>query len=223
MRRYLPFIIVVIVALVTISSATLFYRAKRPATLVMNKTGSGSEMGAAGGTHVRGDPNAVVTLEEFADFQCPPCAKLSEPINQLEKDYRPHLRVVFHNFPLPVHAHANEAALAAEAAGLQGRFWEMHDLLYREQSVWSKSSDVLTLFNSYAGMLGLDVERFKKDMAGEQAKTRVTIDQKYGTSLGVRNTPTVFVNNKTVDLTSGGPDTVRAAVEEAVKAGRPSS
>jgi protein-disulfide isomerase len=223
MRRYLPFILVVAVALVTISSATLLYRAKRPATLVMNKNGNGAEMTAAGDTHTRGNPNAVVTLEEFGDFQCPPCAKLSEPINQLEKDYRPHLRVVFHNFPLPVHAHSQEAALAAEAADLQGRFWEMHDLLYREQSVWSISSDVLTLFNSYAGMLGLDVERFKKDMNGEQAKIRVTSDQKHGTSLGVRNTPTIFVNNKTIDLKSGGPDTVRAAVEEAVKAGRPSS
>lgn len=190
---------------------------------MMNKNGSAVEMRAAGDSHVRGNPNALVTLEEFGDFECPPCAKLSEPINQLEKDYRPSLRVVFHNFPLAMHAHAREAALAAEAAGLQGRFWEMHDLLYREQSVWSKAAEVRTLFNSYAGILGLGVERFKKDMDGEQTKTRVTADQKQGTSLGVRNTPTIFVNNRPVDLRSVNSDTLRTAVEEAVKPGHPSS
>src|SRR5205814_4081468 len=98
---------------------------------------SGAESG-----HVRGRSDAPVTIIEFGDFQCPPCANLSEPINQLERDYRSRLRIVFRHFPLPNHQHAREAALASEAASLQGRFWEMHDLLYREQSVWSKAQDV---------------------------------------------------------------------------------
>ena len=186
----------------------------------MIKNGSAAETKAAGDIHASGNPNAPVTLEEFGDFQCPPCAMLSEPIHQLEKDYRPKLRVVFHNFPLPVHAHAREAALVAEAAGLQGRFWEMHDLLYREQAIWSKANDVRTLFNSYAGMLNLDVERFKSDMDGGQVSERVMADQKQGASLGVQNTPTIFLNNRAVDPKSLNPDALRKEVQDAVKADR---
>lgn len=223
MKRYLPFVIVAAVALATISSATLLYRAKRKPALFMSKNGSPAETRTAGDIHSSGNPNAPVTLEEFGDFQCPPCAMLSEPINQFEKNYRPNLRVVFHNFPLAVHAHAREAALVAEAAGLQGRFWEMHDLLYREQAIWSKATDVRTLFNSYAGILNLDVERFKRDMDGEQASERVAADQKQGASLGVQNTPTIFLNNRAVDPKSLNPDALRAEVEDAVKAKPPSS
>ena len=216
MRRYLPFAIVSAIALATISSATILYRAKRKPALVMSKNGSAAE--TAGDIHASGNPNAPVTLEEFGDFQCPPCAMLSEPINQFEKDYRPNLRVVFHNFPLPVHAHAREAALVAEAAGFQGHFWEMHDLLYREQAIWSKAVDVRTLFNAYAGMLNLDVERFKKDMDGEQVSERVIADQKQGASLGVQKTPTIFLNNRAVEPESLNPAALRAQVVEAVKA-----
>ena len=222
MKRYLPFVIVAAVVLTTISSATLLYRAKRKPALHMSKNGSAAET-KAGDIHASGNPNAPVVLEEFGDFQCPPCAMLSEPINQFEKDYRPNLRVVYHNFPLAVHAHAREAALVAEAAGLQGRFWEMHDLLYREQAIWSKAMDVRTLFNSYAGMLNLDVERFKRDMDGEQVSERVMADQKQGASLGVQNTPTIFLNNRAVDPQSLNPAALRAQVEEAVKTKPPSS
>jgi protein-disulfide isomerase len=219
MRRYLPFVIVGVVALATIGSAMFLYRAKRPSMLTI--TNESSANGAS--VHVLGNAQAPVTLEEFGDFECPPCGGLSEPINQLEKEYRPNLRVIFHHFPLIMHAHAREASLAAEAASLQGHFWEMHDLLYREQAVWSKPADPRALFNSYAGMLGLNVERFKRDMAGEEVKARVTSDEKQGASLGVRNTPTIFVNNHAVDLKIVSPETLRAAVKEAVEAKRPSS
>jgi protein-disulfide isomerase len=213
MKRYLPFAIVVVVALVTLVSATLLYRAKRPAVLTMpaGKTGLGAAV------HVRGSADAAVTLDEFGDFECPPCGKLSGVISQLEHDYQPQLRVVFHHFPLIVHAHARDAAYAAEAAGLQGRFWEMHDLLYREQPVWSKASDVRTLFNAYAGILRLDVERFKKDMTSDRVKARVDADQGEGTKLGVSGTPTMFLNRRTLDPKSLNPDGLRAAIDAAVK------
>src|SRR5207244_3078970 len=83
------------------------------------------------------------------------------------------------------------AALASEAASLQGRFWEMHDLLYREQPVWSKAPDVRVLFSAYAGMLGLNIDRFKKDMESEQAKARVKSDEQQALALGLANTPTI--------------------------------
>src|SRR5207253_3753422 len=129
MRRYLPFVIVGAVALLTLGSATMLYRAKRLPVLTIAKNDVASGMDDSESIHILGSHDAPVTLEEFGDFQCPPCGILSGPINQLEQDYRPRLRVIFRHFPLVTHAHALEAAVAAEAAGAQGRFWEMHDLL----------------------------------------------------------------------------------------------
>jgi Na+:H+ antiporter, NhaA family len=217
MKRYLPFIIVVAVALVTLATGTVLYRAKRPAVLTIPKSALVPGSGAADSMHIRGPASAPVTLEEFGDFQCPPCGKLSDPINQLEREYRPRLRVIFRHFPLPIHAHAREAALASEAAGLQGRFWEMHDLLYREQSVWSETGDVGPLFNSYAGMLRLNVDRFKKDMESEQVEEHVASDQKHGAALGVHTTPTVFLNDRALAPTSLNPTGLRAAIDAAMK------
>jgi protein-disulfide isomerase len=221
MKRYLPFIIVVVVALVTLASGTVLYRAKRPSVLTIPKNALVSGSGAADSIHIRGPANAPVTIEEFGDFQCPPCGALSDPINQLEREYRPRLRVIFRHFPLPNHAHAREAAFVSEAAGLQGRFWEMHDLLYREQPVWSKAADVRLLFDSYAGMLGLNVDRFKKDMESEQVKVRVASDQKHGDAVGVHTTPTVFINDRALAPTSLNPTGLHAAIDAAMNATPP--
>ena len=217
MKRYLPFAIVILVALVTLLSGAMLYRAKRPPVLNIPKEQMMSATNSAESIHVRGNPDAPVTLEEFGDFQCPPCGKLAGTIAQLEHDYHSRLRVIFRNFPLAGHAHAREAALAAEAAGLQGRFWEMHDLLYREQSVWSKADNTRALFNAYAGLLGLNVERFQKDMAGDKAQAQVKSDQQRGATLGVQNTPTIFLNNRALPPTDINPDSLRAAVDAATK------
>src|SRR2546421_7271583 len=85
--------------------------------------------------HIRGNPDAPVTLEEFGDFQCPPCGQFAKFVDELLVEYQWQVRLVFRNYPLAAHQHALEAAQAAEAAGLQGKFWEMYDTLYREQKV----------------------------------------------------------------------------------------
>ena len=216
MKRFLPFVIVAVVGLVTIGAGVILYRAKRPQTTAIPKA-MGASKEHAEEVHARGPANAAVTLEEYGDFQCPPCGGLEAPLQQIERDYASSLRVIFRNFPFTIHEHAHEAAYAAEAAGLQGRFWEMHDLLYREQSVWAKSSDVQSLFDSYAGMIGLNLERFKKDVSGEQVKAKVEGDRKRGEALGVRNTPTIFINDESVPPTSLNPTALRAAVDAAVK------
>src|SRR5437868_11954222 len=133
--------------------------------------------------HVRGPANAAVTLEEFGDFQCPPCGAMEGPLQQIERDYASSLRVIFRNFPFTIHEHAHEAAYAAEAAGLQGHFWEMHDLLYREQATWANTKEVQPLFESYAGTIGLNVDRFKKDVNSEGVKEKVAADRKRGEAL----------------------------------------
>src|SRR4051794_24437454 len=102
MRRYLPFAIVAAVALLTLATATALYRERRPRRLALVNGPLATE-GKTGARHVLGAPNAPVTLEEFGDFQCPPCALLSDPINQLEKDYQTQLRIIFRHFPLASH------------------------------------------------------------------------------------------------------------------------
>jgi len=194
----------------------MLYRAKRLPVLTITKNHVASGMDDAKSIHILGNPDAPVTLEEFGDFQCPPCGTLSGPINQLEQDYRPRLRIIFRHFPLTMHRHAREAALASEAAGRQGRFWQMHDVLYREQAVWSEAADVRPLFDTYAGMLGLKIDRFKKDMESEEVNRRVTADQLRGTALRVTITPTLFVNNRALPNASLSPAALRAAVEAAM-------
>jgi protein-disulfide isomerase len=195
----------------------MLYRGKRLPLLAGSKNSAAPETVGPEFLHVRGEANAPVTLEEFGDFQCPPCGKLSSLTKELEESYGSQLRVIFRQFPLPMHAHAREAALASEAAGFQGRFWEMHDLLYREQAVWSKANDVRALFNGYAGMLGLNLDRFETDVNGPDAKERVASDQKRGAALGVHGTPTIFVNERQIPA----PVEVarlRTAIDAALKA-----
>lgn len=213
MKRFLPFIIVSVVALGAVIGATMLYRAKRPVALTIPESRAATDNSAM---RMRGNPKAPVTLEEYGDYECPPCGKLAEPLKELEHQYGDKLRVVFHHYPLVVHAHYKDAAYAAEAAALQGKFWEMHDLLYREQAVWTKATDVPTLFAGYAGLLGLNVERFKKDVAGDEVKTRVASEQRDASKIGVTGTPTLFVNNHAVAITTGDTANLRAAIDAAL-------
>jgi protein-disulfide isomerase len=220
MKRYLPFIIVISVALLAIGSGTLLYRSKLPANI--GPKVSKLEAESSGElVHALGPANAPVTLEEFGDFQCPPCGHLSEPINKLQKQYN--LRVIYREYPLPVHAHAKDAACAAEAAGRQGKFWQMHDLLFREQAVWSQSSDARALFNAYAGMLQLDLSQFRQDIDSPDVQRQVELDQRRGAAIGVKNTPTIFLNNQTVPANQLNPDELPKAVEALIKPAKPSS
>ncbi len=222
MRRYLPFIIVGVVALLTVGSGVLLYRAHPPTVL---KGGNSANISKADADklHVRGDRDAQVTLEEFGDFQCPPCGTISSHLDDLVRDYSPRVRLIFRNFPLPVHAHAAQAAYAAEAAGLQGRFWEMHDLLYREQLAWTKAPDVLGLFNAYAGVLGLNLDRFKADMQSPQVKEAVEHEHEQGAKRGVISTPTIFVNDVGVSPQSLNEAGLHAAIDAALKGSASSS
>jgi protein-disulfide isomerase len=216
MKRYLPFVIVAAVALAALGSGAMLYRAKRPQLLSIPENRSVSGKSGAESMHIRGDPDAPVTLEEFGDFQCPPCGNFAGFAEELLKEYDSRLRLVFRNFPLEPHEHAREAALAAEAAGLQGRFWEMHDVLYREQAAWSKAPNARELFESYAGTIGLDLDQFRKDMDGEKARERVDSDHALGDSLGIKLTPTLYINNRPVDPKDKNPEGVRAAINAAL-------
>jgi protein-disulfide isomerase len=220
MKRYLPFVIVVGVALATFGSGAMLYRAKRTQLKAIPEDKAVSADSGSESMHVRGNPNAPVTLEEFGDFQCPPCGSFAAFGEEMLKEYDSRVRLIFRNFPLSVHEHAREASLAAEAAGLQGHFWEMHDVLYREQAAWSKAPNTRELFESYAGTIGLNVDQFKKDMDGEQAEARVDSDVARGESLEIKVTPTLYINGQPVDPKDKNPEGVHAAINAAL-AGKP--
>lgn len=219
MPRALPFIIVGFVAIATIAGGAWLYRARKSPELHQTAARSTS----VDKIHLRGNPDAPVTIDEYGDYECPPCGKLAEPLKKLENEYGEKLRVIFHHFPLPMHAHSTEAAHAAEAAGLQGKFWEMHDLLYREQSSWtSTAADARKMFLNYAGMLSLDVDRFARDMDSEAVKERVEQDHEKGEAIGVKATPSLFVNNKyIVPKSEEAAKQLREAIDEALRAKSP--
>src|SRR2546428_551387 len=157
MKRYLPFVIIGVVFLLAVASGALLFYFKREAMKAAAAKSVSSKPGAlppqspgALPPHVRGSMKARVTLEEFGDFECPPCGNLSSTLEKIEEDYAARLRVVFRECPLAMHKHALDAARAAEAAGLQGHFWEMHDLLYHNRFIWPRAADVRAAFNDYA-------------------------------------------------------------------------
>jgi protein-disulfide isomerase len=163
--------------------------------------------------HAIGPEDAPATLEEFGDFQCPPCALLHPVLKTMEKEFGQRLRVIFREFPLvPTHAHALSAARSAEAAGLQGKFWEMHDLLYENQRTWHKEFDARPTFEGYAKKLGLDLERFKRDVSSQVVEQRIFLDGKRAHALGVQGTPTVFLNGREVPFESLAPEKLRALI-----------
>jgi protein-disulfide isomerase len=216
-KRFLPFVIVVVVTIAALLGTGALYRAKRRSLLNSVETASGSEKSEAKEVHALGPANAPVTLEEFGDYECHLCSQLSEPINELVRDYSGNLRVIFRNFPHAYHARAFDAALAAEAAGMQGRFWEMHDLLYREQSTWSDTPDPRPLFGAYAAQIGLDVGRFKSDVSSDAVRERVTKDQRAVASMKLTLTPTIFINNRAVPPADLRPWALRAAIDVAME------
>lgn len=220
MKRFLPFLLIALVASAALGTGAWLLRAKRQqaeqlaaATSVL--PADGSKPGAKS-PPIRGDAKAKVTIEEFADFQCPPCARFSVALHNLEQEYHGRVRLVFRHYPLTNHQKARPAALAAEAAALQGKFWEMHDFLYKNQSAWSTVADVGPLFTTYATAIGLDSDRFIADMAKPELDARVSADQERATSRGVTQTPTLFVNNELVPAKLLSAEGIRAAIEKAL-------
>jgi protein-disulfide isomerase len=220
----IPLVIIVLVLLVVVAGGFLFYRQSQPAarsntTATTNSTTANQRPPLNMATappgaqppNSLGSPTATVTIEEFADFQCGSCAAAHPVMKDITSAYagNKNVRFVFRHFPLQMHDKAYDAAVAAEAAGLQGssKFWQMQDQLFTNQHLWSNNSKYRELFVEYAQKIGLDVEKFKADMSGMQTKTRVDQDSTRGRALQVSSTPTIIVNGKLVpfaEVTSTG-------------------
>jgi protein-disulfide isomerase len=151
--------------------------------------------------HITGDASSKVSVIEYGDFECPACGQWEPLVEQLEQTYGNRVEFVFRNFPLfQIHPFAKIGAQAAEAAALQGKYWQMHDLLYKDQAQWTANTslapaDVVTqFFNGYAQSLGLNVTQFDTDINSAAVIARVQRDITSGNAAQIDHTPTFFVN-----------------------------
>lgn len=148
-------------------------------------------------SHMTGSPTAKVNLVEFGDFQCPACAAAHPVVKQIKETYKdnPNFNFVFRNFPLSGHPYADDAAEAAEAAGAQGKFWEMHDMLYEKQDQWAVAQAV-EYFTQYATELGLNADQLKQEVRDKKYADIINTDYADGSTLQVNSTPTFFLNGE---------------------------
>ena len=161
---------------------------------------------------VKGNKDSKVLLIEYGDFQCPGCGSAYPNMKTLMDEYGDRVALVFRNFPLTsIHPNAKVAAAAAESAGLQGKFWEMHDMLYENQDAWSNlnTSERLEAFVTFAGRLSLDTTKFTEDLTNPDVVKKVNFDLAVGKQNGVASTPTFFLNGKTLDGTPAAEGIVR--------------
>ncbi|MBT6254295.1 DsbA family protein [Candidatus Uhrbacteria bacterium] len=159
----------------------------------------------ASSDHTKGAVNAPITIIEYSDFQCPACKQYAPVVRQVVENYPDDVRFVYRHFPLrQIHDQAQAAAEAAEAAGMQGMFFEFHDILFENQGEWVGSNATAnTKFLEYAALLELDVDQFKEDMNSAAARDKVNNDSSSGTQSGLSGTPSFFVNGQRINNPRG--------------------
>ena len=172
--------------------------------------------------HVFGKTDSKVLLIEYGDFQCPACGSAYSNIKDITEQYKDKLAFVFRNLPLTsIHPNARAGAAAAEAAGLQGKYWEMHDKLYEEQNTWSNAAadKRLSYFEGYAKGMGItDINKFKADMDSKNVNDKINFDLALAKKIGASATPTLLLDGKKIESDVwGSKDKFKAAVEDALK------
>lgn len=222
MNRRLPVIIILGVLVLALGGGYWMYQNSRPAgtstetsqTTAPPPPASSPATGPAGNDFATPPPGrSVVTIEEFGDYQCPPCGNLHPTLTAIKKEYGERVRFEFRHFPLTqIHANAHAAAAAAVAAGYQGSFWEMHNLLYENQATWSEASDFQPVAVAFARSIGLDMQRFLTDLKGTRVVSAIANDVEQGMRRGVDSTPTIFINGEKIPFEQYAPENLRREI-----------
>lgn len=167
-----------------------------------NGGGGGGKVSAINsGDWIKGNAQATVELIEFSDFQCPACKSMEPILSSVIDEFGNHMKFAYRHLPLKaIHGNSENAAKASEAAGFQGKFWEMHDKIFENQALWSPMSkdQAVEAFASYAQELGLDVEKFKKDFESREVADAVEQDADEAASAAIQSTPTFFLNGERI-------------------------
>lgn len=170
-------------------------------------------------TNAVGPTNAPVLIEFFSDLQCPQCARYEPMVKQIRTEFGDKTRMVLRHFPLSAHEHALLASWAAEAAANQGKFWEMAEALYKTQWMWAKAPVPRIIIIDQAKSIGLDTDKFQKDMDGAEVRERVEADQAHAQKVGVKTAPSVVINGYNVPNTEFNENGFRAAIKAALAKG----
>lgn len=186
-----PWVIIGILTAVLFGGAVLF------TSYQSEKSNAGVEPISS---HIKGNADAVVKLVEYSDLQCPACASFQPVVTELLTKYGDKISFEYKHFPLPMHPYAMQAAVAAEAAGQQGKFYEFHDMAFQNQEEWSRSAAPATFFIKYASEIGLDVDKFKGQMNSTALRDKVKSDQSEGRALSISGTPTFFLNDQKMEF-----------------------
>ncbi len=150
--------------------------------------------------NVKGNKDAKVILIEYSDFECPACRTYYPILRQLFTEFGDRATFVYRHFPLTsIHPNAEFAARAAEAAGKQDKFWEMHDLLFQKQAEWSNIADIVPVFKNYAALVGIDADKFESDFNSREVKDFVSSQKAHANSSGFPGTPTFVLNGEVID------------------------
>jgi protein-disulfide isomerase len=206
----------IILAIVIVGLGGLFIATKPKESL--NSTFTGDAKVVQEDDHVRGNRNAKVVLIEYGDLQCPACGSYYPVIKSLEEKFKDDVAFVFRHFPLiSIHPNAFSASRAAEAAGNQGKFWEMHDKLFETQNSWGQvATNQQSLFEAYATDLDLNLEQFRTDYASSQVADRINRDIASAKEFDARSTPTFVLNGKKIDNPNGQEEFAKL-LEDAIK------
>ncbi len=189
-----------------------------------NKYENGNVLEVKETDHASGAGNKKVVLIEYGDFQCPSCGAFFPIIEQVRKQFGDDITFVFRHFPLTsIHPNAQAAHRAVEAAGNQGRFEEMYQTLYQSQQEWTDSKNASTIFESYAQQIGLDMERYKKDVVSETVNARIGADLESGKKVGVSGTPTFFLNGEKIEEPPRDIEGFTKLINEAIAKASPQS
>lgn len=215
MNSYRPFLIIALVLLVAAAGTALLLESNQRGD-ALPSTDTQSPDKASKNTSA----DTVVTLEEFGDYQCPPCGQLHPTLKKLKQDYGARLNFIFRNLPLTkIHQNALAAAQAAEAARMQNRFWEMHDLLYENQSLWKDDVNPRSIFIKFATDLGLNIAQFTRDLDDKQIQLRIEADEDAAAKQGIDGTPTILINGRQLRAEMTTPEGVRKGIELMLSAG----
>lgn len=183
-------------------------------------SGHGTPPPITSSDHVQGPANAPVTLIEYSDFQCPACENVYFTVTKLLKEASSSIRFVYRHFPLyPLpHKNALNASIASEAAGAQGKFWEMYDELFTNHTDWTELDDPTPIFVGYAKKIGLDTAKFTADLKNDALKNKILADLQGGQDIGINATPSFFVNGKFITNPQKYAE-FKAIIDEAVNGG----
>jgi protein-disulfide isomerase len=165
---------------------------------------------------MKGNKEAKVSLIEYSDFQCPACAFYYPILKKISEEFNDKIVIVYRHFPLPIHKNAKSAAYAAEAAGRQGKFWEMHDMLFENQTEWEGSDNPKEIFIRYAKSLNLDTEKFSQDFSSKEIERKIESAYQDAVRLKILYTPTFFLNGKDVKA-SGDYESFKNIILKAVE------